>query len=71
MYAKFHIAVVVRKYVANPNEKTMYKYLVLFKLLTKSLVIGSISPTLQHNINSSWQAFIKRHAIMLTEIGIH
>ena len=50
--------------------ETIYKYPVLFKLPTKSLVIGSV-PTLQHNVNSSWNALIKCHAIMFTEIGIH
>ena len=42
-------------------------YSVLFKFPTKSLVIGPVTPTLQHNVNSLWHALIKRHAIMFTE----
>ena len=32
--------------------ETLYIYSVLFKLPTKTLVIGLVIPTLQHNINS-------------------
>ena len=51
--------------------ETIYRYSILIKLPTKSLVIGLVTPTLQLNINSSWHALIKRNAIMFTKIGIH
>ena len=37
----------------------------------KILEIGPVNPILQHNVNSSWHALLKRHAIMFVEIGIH
>ena len=72
IYAKFHITLIVRKYVATLNGKLyIYIYSVLFKLPTNFLVIGQVTPTLQHNFNSSWHALIKCHAIMFIEIAIH
>ena len=59
------------KVCSKAKWKTIYKYSVLIKLSTRSLVIGSVTPTLQHNINSLWHVLIKRHAIMFTKIGIH
>jgi hypothetical protein len=53
------------------QRETIYKYSILFKLPTKSLVIGPVAPTIQHNVNSLWHAFMKRHAILCTEIGVH
>ena len=60
-----------KKVCCQAKYKTISRYSVLFKLPTKALVIGLVIPTLQHNVNSSWHALIKRHAIMLIEIGIH
>ena len=59
------------KVCSKAKWKTIHKYSVLIKLSTRSLVIGSVTPTLQHNINSLWHVLIKRHAIMFTKIGIH
>ena len=36
----------------------------LFELPTKSLVIDPITLTFQRNVNASWYALIKRHAIL-------
>jgi hypothetical protein len=55
----------------NTKLEIIYKYSFLLKFPTKSLIIGPITPTLQHNVNSSWHALIKHHAIMFTEMGIH
>ena len=47
-----------RKVWCKVKWETMYIHLVLFKLPTKSLVIGPVILTLQHNVNSLWHAFI-------------
>ena len=60
-----------KKVCCKAKWETIYKYLVLIKLPTKSLVSGPVTPTLQHNVDSSWHALIKRHIIMFNEIGIN
>ena len=60
-----------KKVCCKAKWETIYKNSVLFKLPTKSLVIGPVSHILHHNVNSSWHALIKCHAIMFTEVGIH
>jgi hypothetical protein len=60
-----------KKVVCKAKWETIHKASILSKLLTKSLLISPITPTLQHNVNSSWHALIKRHANLFTEIGIH
>jgi len=61
----------LRKYAAKPNEKLYTNIQFCSSCLQKSLVIGLVTPTLQHNVNSLWHVFIKRHAILFIEIGIH
>ena len=68
MSAKFHITLIVRKYVAKPNENIYTYTYVAYK---KSLIIGLVTLTLQHNVNSLWHALIKHCAFMFIEIEIH
>jgi hypothetical protein len=70
MYEIFHITLGIREYATKPNEKLYKNTQFCSSCVQISLVIGPITPTLQHNVNSSWHALIKRHAIMFTEIGI-
>ena len=60
-----------KKVCCKAKWEIIYIYSVLFKLPTKSLVFGPIAPTLGHNVNCLWHAFIKHHAILFIEIGIH
>ena len=68
---KTHHYINSKKICCKAEWEIMYKYSIFLKLLTKSLVIGPITFTSQHNVNSSWHDLIRPHAIMFIKLGIH
>ena len=64
---KFHITYIARKL----HCKAKWELYTNTHIFLKCLVIGPVCLTFQHNVNSSWHALIKPHAILFIKIGIH